>query len=286
MNKSSKIRFVLHPTFFIVMFFYFLVGDIFVFIQYIIVLLLHELMHATIARRLGYKMNKIVLYPFGVSLSGEDDEFSPRDEIKISLAGPVLNLLLCVICFALWWIEPISYYYTSVFCTVNVVCGLFNLLPVFPLDGGRICLAILSIFFDRKQSVKIIKGVTAVFCTLLLLLCFASVFVKFNISFGIMSIVLFVSVLFEDRQTAYLRICNMKFREKKLRRGIIEKVLVVDENASLSVALRHISSSFMLKFKVVDEHFAEKCVLNESEFINAITRFGSCAKFKEIIDKY
>lgn len=279
--KFFKIRFILHPTFYLVVFFYILCGEFIIFAQYFVALLLHELSHAFIARRLGYKMNKIVLYPFGLSLSGEDDEFSFNDEIKISLAGPIMNILLCICCLALWWIEPISYYYTSTFCVVNMVCGLFNLLPIFPLDGGRVSLAILSLLYTRKQSVKIIKWVTLSFCVLIFGLFIVSLFTKTNFSFGVMAVVLLSSVLFEDRQTVYMRVCNMKFREKKLKKGIVERVMVIDENAMLGVALRHINSSFLVKFKVVDAHFAEKCVIDENGLLNLISKFGTRISFRE-----
>ena len=127
------------------------------FLFYLVAILLHELGHALVAKKLGYKLNTITLMPYGTELSGEQTIFSFRDEILISLAGPFVNLVLIVLNLALWWMFPVYYYYTELFVVANLASLLFNLLPVFPLDGGRVLLSILSQKINRQKAYNLIK---------------------------------------------------------------------------------------------------------------------------------
>lgn len=105
-------------------------------------ILLHELSHAVMARRLGLPVHSITLFIFGgvSSLGREPDK--PRDEFLIAVVGPGTSFLLSAV-FGLAWlfVDPVSHV-LSVVCgylaLVNLSLGAFNMLPGFPLDGGRI----------------------------------------------------------------------------------------------------------------------------------------------------
>jgi stage IV sporulation protein FB len=103
---------------------------------------LHEFGHALMARRFGIETAHITLYPFGgiAALRGEPE--GPGQEALISLAGPAVNLGLMVLSIGLWaftgWMPLL------VFGALNVVMGLFNMLPAFPMDGGRVLRASLT----------------------------------------------------------------------------------------------------------------------------------------------
>lgn len=108
--------------------------------------LLHELAHALVAMRFRAPVRSISLFIFGGVAQFERDAPSPRAELLISLAGPATSLglgflgVLCAVAFSqapepigglFWWLG-----------TVNLALGVFNLLPSFPLDGGRALRAI------------------------------------------------------------------------------------------------------------------------------------------------
>ena len=109
--------------------------------------LLHELSHAAMANRLGEKVDRITLFIFGgiARLSGEPR--SADSEIKIAGVGPLSSLAIALV---FWLISnvtgPITSLWTGVFrylAFINLALGLFNLLPGFPLDGGRLLRALL-----------------------------------------------------------------------------------------------------------------------------------------------
>ncbi len=109
--------------------------------------LLHELSHAAMANRLGENVDRITLFIFGgiARLSGEPK--SANSEIKIAGVGPLTSVALAL---AFWLISnaigPAASLWTGVFrylAFINLALALFNLLPGFPLDGGRLLRAVL-----------------------------------------------------------------------------------------------------------------------------------------------
>ena len=114
--------------------------------------LLHEVGHSLMARRHGVRVHDITLWPLGGIARLAEIPEDPATEIKISLAGPAVNFgiaLLLLGLLALTSLEsvPISLSTINVlsfFLTVNLMMGAFNLLPAFPMDGGRILRAMLA----------------------------------------------------------------------------------------------------------------------------------------------
>jgi Zn-dependent protease/CBS domain-containing protein len=104
--------------------------------------LAHELSHAVVSNRLGLPVRSITLFVFGgvANLTREPDRAS--DEFKIAIVGPATSLALGVLFAAAWFIiDPISDGTAGIsanLALINVSLALFNMLPGFPLDGGRV----------------------------------------------------------------------------------------------------------------------------------------------------
>ena len=80
---------------------------------------------------------------FGLSLE-LDSRVEDKDSFAINIAGPVMNLSLVIICLAINFLFPISIVYLNTFCISNLVLAVFNMLPVYPLDGGKIVSSMIS----------------------------------------------------------------------------------------------------------------------------------------------
>jgi Zn-dependent protease len=103
--------------------------------------LAHELGHAVVARRLGMPILGITLYPFGgmARMAGQP---TPKDELLIAAAGPAVSIILA--CFAaMAWVLTGSWL-LGVLASINMILGVFNLIPALPMDGGRILRAWLA----------------------------------------------------------------------------------------------------------------------------------------------
>ena len=174
-----------------------------------VTVVLHELSHSYIAKRYGIKIKRIVLIPIGGVSEMEEIPKDPSQELRIALAGPLANLIIALISFFILIIFRASLssvllgalYY---FIVVNLLLGLFNLLPAFPMDGGRILRAFLAkrMSFVRAtrlaatigKELAIIMAVVGVFFNFLLIL--VAIFVYFGAEGEYRSIL--VSTLLED----------------------------------------------------------------------------------------
>src|SRR5579864_1611916 len=109
--------------------------------------LLHELAHSLVARRRGLPVQSITLFIFGGVSNIEREPPSPGIEFQLAFVGPLTSLVIGVACFLLQVplrgsntpLEGILYY----LAVTNILLGLFNLMPGFPLDGGRVLRSII-----------------------------------------------------------------------------------------------------------------------------------------------
>lgn len=140
--------------------------------------LLHELGHSLVARRLGIEISDITLLPIGGMARMKDLPERALDEVKISLAGPPVNLLLAGIFYTIAYlgfgVSPFAFPSLgavespmgSVFAYlgfVNFLLAVFNLLPAFPMDGGRVLRGLLSTRMSRVRATDIASAVGQTF---------------------------------------------------------------------------------------------------------------------------
>ena len=125
--------------------------------------ILHEFGHALVARRLGVPVSFIMLLPIGgLALLGRIPRH-PRAELLIVAAGPLVNFLIAAACLTLlghWppgldYADPSTLHWRDLLAFLfyaNVLLGLFNLLPAFPMDGGRLLRATLAYHYDYLRA--------------------------------------------------------------------------------------------------------------------------------------
>ena len=240
MNKLFK----LHPLFLLTGFIFIILGEALAFFVYFIVVVLHEIAHAVVAQRLGYGLNKIYLLPFGAMLDINQNFVTREDEIKVALAGPSFNFILAFLCLGLWWIFPETYAFTSFFVFCNIITGLVNLLPCYPMDGGRVLVAMLESKLKREKALKISYIFNYVFSVIFLILFFINLKFEVNISYALMAIFIFFGTINNKFSGNYSMI---KFNNKN--RNIYEvKSILVKGNSQLYRIFKHFNSK---KFNIV-----------------------------------
>jgi Zn-dependent protease len=118
--------------------------------------LLHELGHALVARRYGVRTQHIVLTPIGGIASLEGMPSAPRAELAVALAGPAVNL---VIAAGLALLSAMGFGFgfglVSALMWANLTLAIFNLIPAFPMDGGRALRALLATRMGKRSATSI-----------------------------------------------------------------------------------------------------------------------------------
>jgi Zn-dependent protease len=114
--------------------------------------LLHEVGHALVARRYGIETRVIVLHPLGGVAVLNDRPKSPREELWIAFAGPMVSLALAGVGFAAFALTDLIFF--EHLAWPNLLIGAFNLVPAFPLDGGRMLRAGLEIRVGPRRATR------------------------------------------------------------------------------------------------------------------------------------
>ncbi|MDD3397367.1 MAG: site-2 protease family protein [Clostridia bacterium] len=205
-------KFGLHPLFILLGLLFIVTGFGILFLIYLIVVILHELTHAFVAKRLGYKINKIFLLPFGAQLSLDQNFMEAKDEVYVALAGPLCNFFLAFLCIAIWWIEPVIFNYTKEFVFANFINGLINLMPCYPMDGGRIFVALLSKNLERKKALRFCFLFNYVVSLIFIILFFINLKFGVNITFALMAIFIFFGTI-ENKLGGNYVLKNIPFSE-------------------------------------------------------------------------
>lgn len=143
----------------------------------------HELAHSLVARQFNMRIRGITLFVFGGVAEMEDEPPSPKAELWMAIAGPAMSLVLALVFFVVsgLFVEPGTKQPGPVVALfgllsyVNAVLGVFNLVPAFPLDGGRILRAALwSRKGDFAWATRVAAGAGSIFGFVLMAVGLAS----------------------------------------------------------------------------------------------------------------
>jgi Zn-dependent protease len=164
LGRVAGIDLFVHPTFLLILLPTLFGGGLSLFFLVTLFgcVVLHELGHALMARRFGIETVNITLYPIGGVARLTRMPRAPGAELLIALAGPAVNFAIVAALLGLEFAGVTGLGTTSGLgellsglMVVNLVLGLFNLIPAFPMDGGRVLRAALSGWLGRARATSV-----------------------------------------------------------------------------------------------------------------------------------
>lgn len=247
---------IIHPLFFAVIIFSAFIGGFFECLIFALTALLHECGHIFCAAKLGFKCEKVKLMPYGAAATCNLDGIRGKDEILLALAGPLVNAAICVICAALWWFFPETYAFTDTVMAASLVMLAVNLLPAYPLDGGRVVRCVLVKLFSQRVARIALRILNAALAIAFFVLFF---FTGYNLTCLFFSLFLLCSAIEKPPRAVKINFSS----QDKLKRGMEVKYVLVDASFTYKDAMRYLDDKTYLVLQLYDGGVADEITQDE-----------------------
>jgi Zn-dependent protease/predicted transcriptional regulator len=246
---------------------------------------LHEFGHALAAQKYGIQTKDIVLYPIGGIARLEKLPEDPKQELWVAIAGPLVNIGLFIILsvflsfkgFDMESLEVIKIEPSTILlylASANLILAIFNLIPAFPMDGGRILRAILAIRLPRAKATQIAGGIGQ------FLAIFFIFFGLFNnpilVLIGIFIFLGAAAEVTHTQQESFLK-------GYKVKDVLMMKFQILAFDAPLSKAVEKLLNSQATHFVVVKEDVAVG-TLSRNEIIKGLKEGDQNTKVEQVAD--
>jgi stage IV sporulation protein FB len=246
--------------------------------------LLHEFGHALAARRYGIRTPDITLFPFGGVARIERMPDDPRQEIVIAIAGPAVNVVIA----AVLWLALAAFGSMSTdmvvhsggslvraLMAVNVWLLLFNLIPAFPMDGGRVLRALLAMRLGQKRATQIAAHIGQAFA---IAFGFVGVF-GIRISglqidpHPMLIVVAFFVFMAAANESGAVQMQSI-IRGLSVSAAMVTEFKALRRNASLGEAADVLLHTSQHEFPVVDPDGTLRGIFTRSELVAALRESG------------
>lgn len=223
--------------------------------------LLHELAHYASAKQKGYKIDSLTVTPYGALLSAESG-LPDKDAFFVCVAGPLANLALALCTVAIWWVFPAAYSYTLDFFRANIAIGVFNLLPLYPLDGGRM---VLSVAKNKSKCLSFLRILSLVVAIICFVAFFVSAFFKISYALFLTGCMLLSGVSKEGSDEKYRLLISRAYYIKDCSRPLEKKELCVFPSLPIKRLLRHLNGNTLYTVCLLDENMKIKKVFTDED---------------------
>ena len=233
----TKNIFKIHILFYVVAFVCAITANFKNFIIFSSIIIIHELGHIIGAVIFKWKIEKIILLPFGgITIFQEKIDKPLKEEFIITVLGPLFQFVFCFL-----------YRNNVLFMQYNLLILLFNLLPVYPLDGSKIINIIFNKFISFKKS-----HILTIIVSLVVLIIILSI--KYNLLFYLILLFIFLEIIKEINKHHYY--FNKFLLERHLYNNNYQKEKIIKNIKCMKKQTKHI-------FKIDNKYFTEREIINK-----------------------
>ena len=283
-GRAHRVSLCVHPLFFVLGAWFVVQGELFLFCSVTVVAVIHECGHAFYAARVGCRLNRLLLLPCGAVVSGDMTALSLKDEILLSLAGPAVNAACALFFAGLWWFFPATYPYTDTAFHASAFLAAVNLLPAYPLDGGRVLYCAVARRRGEPFARRLCMALSLAFAALLVALFFAMLFARGVCNVTVLLFAAFIVCgTFGGRDCRYERI---RFDvSADMKRGAEVRRIALSRACTVKRALSFLQRGKYLEFEVFDEQGAFVCTLTQAEVCELLGSADLYSPIGECIDR-
>ena len=242
LNKIS-----LHPLFIITLFIFVLMGRFKFMCYFMLLILVHELGHIVVSFYFKWNIDKIIILPFGGLIKYNNYVNTPlKEDFLVSISGVIFQYIFYIITN-----RYISYSYYSI---INYSIIIFNLLPIYPLDGSKILSVIINKLTNFYNSLKISVVISYI-------IIFLSILILFKINKIFILIFIFLIIRVNKLSKNIKNIYNKFLLERYIHEFKFNKVKIINNIYKMKKDYRHIiykDNNYITEKNILSEIFKYK----------------------------
>ncbi|MCR8644138.1 site-2 protease family protein [Paenibacillus sp. N1-5-1-14] len=275
MIKCFGITFSIHPLFTIVLILSIATGYMMEALTLFSIVLIHELGHVAAIRVFGWRLKVVRLLPFGGVAEVEESGNVPAwEELVVAIAGPAQHIWMigfawgmkvCGVFDPAWW---------DYFIEANLMLGLFNLLPILPLDGGRMMQCAVSYFLPFHQTIRVSIALSLILSAVVVGVAIHEIAAgRIQLSIAVVGVFLLVSNWYAWRQVPFHFLRFLAVRGERgttfIHAGTLAQPIVVAKHRTIEQILKLLKRERYHLVYVVNESGKIQGVLPEQRLLYA-----------------
>jgi Zn-dependent protease/predicted transcriptional regulator len=297
-GKISGIKLYIHWTFFILLGWIFIMNlnqgeswqqaamGVVLVLSLFVCVVLHEFGHALVAKRYKYQTQSITLLPIGGIAQLAQLPEKPVQELWVALAGPAVNIVIAGIIYGILYLTgnipehfdmnqfgKTDFLYSLVIA--NLTLAVFNLIPAFPMDGGRVLRALLALKAERGKATRIAATVGQVLAVVFVLIGFYS-----NIWLVLIGVFIFMGA---GAEAAYER-TRSAMAGLKVKDAMMTRFTILAPGDQVDKAVKLLLEGQDKEFLVGNGDRIEG-VLSRTDIISGLSEFGGEAPVSSVMHK-
>lgn len=239
------------------------------------IVIIHEFGHAVAAKGFGWRIREIRLLPFGGVAEVEEAGSVPAaQEFIVAIAGPLQNFLMIGIAWLFGTLGIWDEAWRDYFIQVNVMIGAFNLLPILPLDGGKILQALVSYWLPYHRVLQLVITVSLLLSSFMIAASLGAWYADgIQLNLLMIGIFLFISNWVDYQHLSFLYVRFLMGREQRIEKwiagGVHARPIAVQESLTVPEVLKLLMREQFHLIYIYSEKGRMKRIVEEQYFLRA-----------------